>query len=534
MFSNSEHKQLVEMECNPDHYSDHKAFKDAYLATKFLSKADFLSTNIDLKAEALRKFQEAEIACGRINSRGYHHLTINREIGASLHHAVLRKIDSILGDFSADELVHSSDWGPGVTLLIKGVDTSPVNKFRCENGTTRSLEDLMGNLYAIAYPLWKLSERKIFAGNKVITVPKNSKTDRTIAVEPGLNLWFQKGVGAMIRKRLRWVGVDLNDQKRNQLLSKVGSETKTLATVDFSSASDTISVSTVRELIPPGWYDVMDVLRSPFGALKGKQLRHEKFSSMGNGFTFELESLIFFGIAHAVCEKLQLSTKDVSVYGDDVIIPVAAYDLFVKVSEFYGFTVNRQKSFSSGEFRESCGAHWYNGQDCTPYYLKEVIEGESRIYHAANSVRRLSMLQGFEACDGRFYTVWRYLRRKVRKPHLISEGYGDGGFVVNLDEACPSRARHGIEGYLTTFLADIPKVYQSDDHAVLLARLWANRTEELPEELVTFKHQDRLAARRLLKGETMEYGNKTPLRRLVKQKVKRLFVRRWVNLGPWI
>jgi hypothetical protein len=392
----------------------------------------------------------------------------------------------------------------------------------------------MGAFYAGIYPSWDLSKRVQQDGNKVITVPKNSKTDRTIAVEPGLNLWFQKGIGTMIRRRLKWVGIDLDSQLRNQQLSKEGSVTGKLATVDFSSASDTISESVVRELIPNDWLRVMDLSRSRYGVLGKHQFWYEKFSSMGNGFTFELESLIFFGIAHAVCEKLQLSTKDVSVYGDDVIIPVAAYDLFVKVSEFYGFTVNRQKSFSSGEFRESCGAHWYNGQDCTPYYLKEVIEGESRIYHAANSVRRLSMLQGFEACDGRFYTVWRYLRRKVRKPHLISEGYGDGGFVVNLDEACPSRARHGVEGYLTTFLADIPKVYQSDDHAVLLARLWANRTEELPEELVTFKHQDRLAARRLLKGETMEYGNKTPLRRLVKQKVKRLFVRRWVNLGPWI
>lgn len=509
MFRENEHKQLVEMDINPDHYCDPKDFRDAYLATKFLSKADFLSTGIDLKAVALQKFREAELACKEINRRGYHHLTINREIGAKLHVAIRRKIDSILGEFSLDAWFDSCDWGPGVTLLIKGVDTSPVNKFRKENGTTRPLDDLMGAHYASIYPSWDLSKRQIFAGNKVITVPKNSKTDRTIAVEPGLNLWFQKGIGTLIRRRLRWVGVDLNSQERNQLLAREGSLTGRLATVDFSAASDTISESTVRELLPNRWLQLMDVTRSPFGVLGNHQFHYEKFSSMGNGFTFELESLIFFSIAHAVCNHLHVSTSKVSVYGDDVIIPVDAYPLFVKVCKFYGFSVNTQKSYSTGYFRESCGAHWFNGRDCKPYFLKEVISGESKTYLAANNIRRVSQVEGFSACDSRFYTVWRYLRRKVRKPCLISEGYGDGGFIVNFDEATPVRARHWVEGHFVKFLADIPMVYQSDDHPVLLARLRGGSAE-------------------------MSLGNKTPLRRRVKQKVKRLFVRRWVDLGPWI
>jgi hypothetical protein len=509
LFSNNEHKQLVELDINPDHYSDPGAFRDAYLATKFLSKADFLSTNIDLKAVAIDKFSEAERACKEINLRGYHHLTINREVGAYLHNAIRRKIDTVLGEFPFEDWVESSDWGPGATLLIKGVDTSPVNKFRKECGTTRPLDNLMGSLYAALYPTWNLSERKIFDGNKVITVPKNSKTDRTIAIEPGLNLWFQKGIGNLIRRRLRWVGVDLNSQERNQLLSREGSITGKLATVDFSSASDSISNSTVWELLPDRWFSVMDILRSRYGVLGKQKFWYEKFSSMGNGFTFELESLIFYSIAHAVCTYLHVSTSKISVYGDDVIIPVSAYSLFVKTCAFYGFTVNAQKSYSTGYFRESCGSHWFNGLDCKPFFLKEVIKGESRIYHAANSIRRLSQFQGFEVCDRRFYAVWRYLRRKIRKPFLISEGYGDGGFIVNFDEATPVRARHWVEGHIVKFLADIAVTYHSDDHPVLLARLRGRSVER-------------------------SFGNKTPLRRLYKQKVKRLFVRRWVNLGPWI
>jgi hypothetical protein len=511
MFINDEHRQLVELDVNPDHYSDPQAFRDAYLATKFLSKADFLSTKIDLKSVALDKFKEAEQSCGTINRRGFHHLTINREVGAKLHVAIQRKIDSTLCRFVPEEWFDSSGWGPGVTLLIKGVDTSPVNKFRLENGTTRPLDDLMGAFYAGIYPSWDLSKRVQQDGNKVITVPKNSKTDRTIAVEPGLNLWFQKGIGTMIRRRLKWVGIDLDSQLRNQQLSKEGSVTGKLATVDFSSASDTISESVVRELIPNDWLRVMDLSRSRYGVLGKHQFWYEKFSSMGNGFTFELESLIFYAIAFAVVSSLHLDTSQVSVYGDDVIIPVDAYPLFVKACAFYGFQVNGSKSFSSGYFRESCGAHWYNGYDCKPFYLKERVVGDSRTYHAANSIRRISRFGegGFSYCDARFYAVWRYLRRRVKKPCLIPEGYGDGGFISNFDEASPVRAKHWIEGFNVKFLADIPIVYQSDDHAVLLARLWGRSKE-------------------------MSLGNKTPLRRRVKQKVKTLFVRRWENLGPWI
>lgn len=510
LFRDSEHRQLVELDINPDHYCDAHSFRDAYLATKFLSKADFLSTNIDLRSTALEKFKEAERDCGATNRRGFHHLTINREVGARLHVAILRKIDSTLCRFVPEEWFDSSGWGPGVTLLVKGSDTSPVNKFRLENGTTRPLDDLMGAFYASIYPSWNLEKRVIQPGNKVITVPKNSKTDRTIAVEPGLNLWFQKGIGQMIRKRLRWVGIDLDLQERNQLLSKKGSVTGRLATVDFSSASDTISESVVRELIPGDWLRVMELSRSRFGVLGSHQFLYEKFSSMGNGFTFELESLIFFAIAFAVCENLQLDCRDVSVYGDDVIIPVDAYPLFVKTCAFYGFKVNTQKSFSDGYFRESCGAHWYNGLDCKPFYLRELVEGDSRTYHAANSIRRVSRsVGGFPHCDARFFAVWRYLKRKVRKPFFISEGYGDGGFISNFDEAAPIRARHWIEGFFVKHLADVPIVYNSDDHAVLLARLWGRSVE-------------------------MDLGNKTPLRRRVKQKVKKLFIRRWENLGPWI
>ena len=510
MFSNSEHDQLTKVECNPKDYLDAETFRLDYLATKFLSKATFLSTTFDRRTVALEKFREAESSCRSINQRGYHWQTINKFVGASLHQAVLRKIDSVLGDFDPEEWVELSNWGPGSTLDVTGFDTSTVNKFRREAGTTRSLYNLMGDLYAVAYPTWNLSNQKIHVGNKIITVPKNSKTDRTIAIEPGLNVWFQLGIGKMIRRRLRRVGVDLSSQSRNQQLAKRGSLDESLASVDFSAASDTIAASTVRELVPNGWLAVLESLRSPCGRLGTSFIQYEKFSSMGNGFTFELETLIFYSIAIACCEAVGADRKSVSVYGDDVIIPSEAFPLYQSACEFYGFTVNVQKSFSSGPFRESCGSYWFNGKDCKPFFLKNVIVGNIEKYKVANGIRRVSHYRDviYPYCDSRFKPVFDLLVDSCSRKQFISEGFGDGAFIGNFDEASPARAKHGIEGFFANSIITIPLGYETDDHSVLLTRLKYRSYE-------------------------MSFGNLAHFRRRVRFTRKRILIRQWYNLGPW-
>ena len=43
--------------------------------------------------------------------------------------------------------------------------------------------------------------------NRLMTVPKNARTDRVIAAEPDWNMFFQLGLGASIRARLQKVGL---------------------------------------------------------------------------------------------------------------------------------------------------------------------------------------------------------------------------------------------------------------------------------------------------------------------------------------
>lgn len=530
LYKSGEHVQLSELVVHPEHYDSVVKFRDDYQATNFLSKANFLKLPVSKKQAALAKFHQYEELCGKTNSR-FRDLSLDPLFNGPnvwLLNAVTRKIDQILGGFSPDEFVDSSNWGPGVTTLIKGSEVSAFNKFQCETGITRRLYNFIEPWFSLAYPLWgeKFSRpdssgrvvREQFTfeeGNEVVTVPKNAKTDRVIAIEPGLNLWFQKGIGSMIRRRLLRVGVDLNSQVRNQQAALVSSKTGHLATVDFSSASDSISYELIREVLPPRWFSLLDVCRSPVGTLDGAEIKWNKFSSMGNGFTFELESLIFFAAAHAVCEYLGESFQEVSVFGDDVIIPSSCFELFRSFCDFLGFRVNKEKSFSSGWFRESCGSHYFAGVDCKPIFLKEILTNAQSLYKLANNVRMLAHRRSSHlGCDASFRRAWQSLFLRVPKALRFRTpvGFGDGGFVSNFDEATPSKDREqqsfGHEGYCFRGVIETGINRLSEEFGMLLCRLWS--------------------------PSVLAYKNTYTLRGRTRVKVSFTRAPQWYNLGPWL
>lgn len=524
LYSTGEHAQLVNLEVLPLHYKDGKAFRDDYMATCFLSKANFLKLDVSRKEAAMTKFFKFEEQCRQTNNR-FRNLLLDPSYNganATLLDATRRKIKMILDVYAPDEFVDSANWGPGVTTLLKGQCVSAFNKFQEESGITRDLYSLVDPWFATAYPLWaqhlqskELSEESgMFTfqrGNTIVTVPKNSKTDRVIAIEPGINLWFQKAIGSMIRRRLLRFGVNLNSQDWNQLQAKRSANHGLLATVDFSSASDSISRSVVQELLPARWFQLLDATRSKLGIDGAQVLRWNKFSSMGNGFTFELESLIFFAAALAVCEECREETHDVSVFGDDVILPTRCFKLFASFCDFLGFTVNYQKSFFDGYFRESCGAHYFAGLDCKPVYLKERLHNVQSVYKLANSVRLAAHRYHFNgSCDQRFRRTWTHLVRGVPKHFqcFVPHGIGDCGFIGNFDEATPAVAGRGFEGYHVSGLIEVGVTRPCDGAGLLLAG-------------VRF-------------GSDREYGNTFTLRGRTRIQVARILVPQWYNLGGWV
>lgn len=302
-------------------------------------------------------------------------------------------------------------------------------------------------------------------GNRIVTVPKNYKADRTIAIEPDMNMYVQRGIGSLMRKRLRFAGCNLDDQTRNQRLAAVGSFSGRLATIDLSMASDTVSRQIVSRMIRPDWLQALEQSRSPFGVLpSGERIFYQKFSSMGNGFTFELESLIFYSLALAHCHIQGEEASRVSVFGDDIIIPSAVAESFIGLLRFCGFEPNETKSFWTGHFRESCGKHYLRGHEVTPFFVRRPVKRLSDLFLLHNNLLRFEVRSDWVTEQER--TALSSLRRWIRsyaparwrKPRLL-EGYGDGAFVGSFDEVCPTRAPFGYEAWEVRVLAEVAKPY---------------------------------------------------------------------------
>lgn len=353
-------------------------------AIAFFAKACFVRLpGVDLEAVAYAKFLEAESLCRETNeifrskARGEFYFPLDVE---SVFHRAQQKIAKILGP-----LPHISQlrlrFGPGATTRTKKRDAS----LRCklQSGVSCSeelfpaasavLEEMPGWLPLLdsnqgSHPDLASVPVEVTTG-RLSFVPKNAKAHRAIVTEPVLNGMVQLGIGSFIQKRLLAFGVDLSDQSLNQRLARVGSLTGALATLDLSSASDTISRELVFDLLPLDWALFLNRCRTRKISYKSSIINQEKFSSMGNGFTFPLESMIFYALVSSCCEASDV----VSVYGDDIICPVQSVPLVKRVLSSAGFVVNNDKSYWSGEFRESCGADYFRGFDIRPYYQKNLV-----------------------------------------------------------------------------------------------------------------------------------------------------------------
>ena len=168
-------------------------------------------------------------------------------------------------------------------------------------------------LWSAAFPGWD-TEIKICNG-RLTTVPKNSKTDRCIVIEPGLTTFLQLGLGGYLKARLKVFGLDLSHgQEKHRSIVLQASKDCELATVDLSAASDSVTKQLVILLLPFEWWSLLDDLRVKTTLVDGQIHVLEMFSSMGNGFTFELESLLFYAITRVVC-RLNGFRGRISVYG---------------------------------------------------------------------------------------------------------------------------------------------------------------------------------------------------------------------------
>lgn len=441
-------KQL--MMPQPSRYLDASAFRVDYLIYNYMRKYVGLETGINTKEVALSKWKTAEERCSQTN----HLLKSGSYLGYDVETAILRarhRIARVLGKFSYSKVLSDNGMGPGATFDMSR---------RARPGIKYSLPiSVTGSALALAKawlehdihwfsngtgvvpdgPYSVLDNNfLVVAGNKMTTVLKDSSTDRVICIEPTFNLFLQKGAGSFIRRQLKKFGVDLDDQSRNQDLARLAYDLG-LATLDLSSASDTICEALVKLLLPLDWWLYLDLIRSHSTRLsKDKWHKNAKFSSMGNGFTFELESLIFWALSPESCTEL-------AVYGDDIICDQSSSAEYITILTGVGFTINEAKSFVDGCFFESCGKHFFMGEDVSPCFQKEIVETASAFVRAHNRLLKLNTRDNGAVMTHNLYThaanVFFSSYPYERKPFVPHTADDRGFHTYRFDSFpyCPNR-----------------------------------------------------------------------------------------------
>lgn len=457
-------------------------FAITYLGEEMFSKYDDGVKSPEKKQAAIRKFEEGEVLCALTNCK-FQHTPVGQppawldpnltwlDEDVMVDRAVFERaraiIGKILGAFPGwDEVLKHADFGPGATTRLGRALSHRSNKWGGQPHVGQSASSVLHGFYE-ALPLLKQARFrqqdlpfKCVEGNKLDWVPKNYKTDRTIAIEPDMSMFFQKGVGGLLRKRLKRVKQDLSTQDTNRFLAALSSIDGSLATLDLSMASDTVAYYLAKYLIRPDWFEAADCLRSQVGFYSddGKDVAvvYEKLSSMGNGSTFEWETLIFYGILRAVSELSEQQDHRLYVYGDDIVVPSGMASLAMSYLRKAGFVVNQSKSFWDGPFRESCGGHYFSGTDVTPFYVREAVDNLDRLFLLHNNVYRWFNRHPYICDPNKVTDLLGWIRGHAptewQRPRLMTEDVGDGAFIGPFDAVCPEavgkyKQRLGWEGW---------------------------------------------------------------------------------------
>jgi hypothetical protein len=447
---------LVCMEIDSSNYLETQHFADDYLAVSILKKSSHLPLNIDTEQAAKDSFFESEANCKVFNDK---FLQMRTPVDKRLS-KVRFQVEKILGKLRSKDLrkVQSNfKFGPGASTGVRGHGSVKSDKYDAELHLTSELYPYYRAILGDTW--WELQASPcVVEGSNFTTVPKNAKTDRGINVEPTLNMYVQLGIGHVIRDKLKHSGINLNSQQKNRDFAARAQRDR-LATIDLSAASDSISFMIVSYLLPREWFRLLCLCRSEKVRVDGEFHSLEKFSAMGNGYTFELESLIFYAACLACVPESRYD--DITVYGDDIIVPQEYTTEVIDTLELLGFKVNTEKSFLAGAFFESCGADWFNGQDVRPFYLRR--DKDSNIPYTlqiANALRKYSRNRNnHNSCDPRFRDLWRALVkvtpaawRKARVPIDL----GDTGLLVSLSEANPPYAQYACTREEKLIPSDLP------------------------------------------------------------------------------
>lgn len=232
-------------------------------------------------------------------------------------------------------------------------------------------------------------------GGKLFFAPKNAEISRTCCTEPNLEMLFQRAAGDFLELRLeRHFGISLSVQPdNNRRMAKRGSSDQSLGTIDLVSASDSIGLQRMLAYFPAGFLKTtMLASRCETAVLPdGRDVELRMISTMGNGFTFPLQTVIFACAVKAAYQVMGFACDDpksqFGVFGDDLVVRRETYNFVCQMLVKLGFEVNDAKSFNSGPFRESCGHDYVAGVNIRGVYCVS-LETPQEIYSIINRLLR--------------------------------------------------------------------------------------------------------------------------------------------------
>lgn len=224
---------------------------------------------------------------------------------------------------------------------------------------------------------------------RLTLVPKTFKSMRSIMPNTTIGSYLSYGLGEMMRIRLQSGGYDIRTlQERHRKLAREASVHGLHVTADLSSASDSISVALVKRLFPADWFEILNSTRLSTVVLPDdSEVQSLTFCTMGIGYTFPLQTLVFLALLKAVeavfVSKSCFDHKIISVYGDDMIYHSRMHSHVISLFGQLGFVINIDKTYHVGHFRESCGGDFFHGVGVRPFQPRSGPASVGRLAYEA-------------------------------------------------------------------------------------------------------------------------------------------------------
>lgn len=387
----------IECDLASQSYSTTAAFAANCLLDNVLSK--YLDTSDSADKAALQKFKgmnhRAEEYSARIRTGDFVYPTTGYVLEL-VRYNLARAFNGVDGVVDVHAIHEGIDVGNGSN--VKGYTNSFLGKVFCGPLTCSDIR--LYRLYTLGLHsfTWKLGEQVRFAkygidvvpGSSLSFVPKNRKISRVICTEPTVNMLLQKGISSIISKVLRTqLGIDMSTQpEKNKLLAQKYSVSNAGFTLDLSSASDMITMGLLEAILPDSLLKWIKLTRTPNAIFGEEVIPLHMVSTMGNGYTSTLQTLVFSALMQACYDLLGIPGKGIA-FGDDMLGKNEIFSLLRNTLTDLGFLVNEDKTFSDGPFRESCGGDYFNGTDVRPVFIR-ALDKPIDVYKAFNSLARWS------------------------------------------------------------------------------------------------------------------------------------------------